>query len=164
MGRECRRVPKDWQHPKTEDGDYQPLFDQDFETAASVWKNGLKSWENGQDPDRVKDSAQDMEWWEWAGDPPDRSFYHPKWQESERTHYQMYETCSEGTPISPAFDNHEELAHWLADNGASAMGSLTATYEQWLRVCQGGYAPSGVIVCGGPLRSGVAALHDLETS
>lgn len=70
----------------------------------------------------------------------------------------MYETTSEGTPISPAFTSPEELARWLTDTGASAFGKDTATYEQWLRVCQGGYAPSAIYTSDGGLQSGVAAL------
>jgi len=69
--------------------------------------------------------------------------------------YQMWETTSEGSPISPVFETPEELARWLVDNNASAFGSETATYEEWLRVCQGGYAPSAVLDEKG-LRSGVA--------
>lgn len=57
----------------------------------------------------------------------------------------MYENTSEGTPISPAFETPEELAHWLADNGASAFGSETASYESWLRICRGGFAPGMII-------------------
>ena len=69
----------------------------------------------------------------------------------------MYETCSEGTPISPVLGSPEELARWLADNGASAFGYSTATYEQWLNVCRGGWAPSMVAMPGVGLVSGVAA-------
>jgi len=69
--------------------------------------------------------------------------------------YQMWETTSEGSPISPVFETPEELAEWLVENKASAFGSDTATYEEWLRVCQGGYAPSAVMDEAG-LRSGVA--------
>lgn len=70
----------------------------------------------------------------------------PSWPESERTHFQMYETTSEGTPISPALPTGEELARWLADHGASAFGTMTATYEQWLAVIRGAYAPSAVLL------------------
>jgi len=49
----------------------------------------------------------------------------------------MYETCTEGTPISPVMDSLETLARWLADNGASAFGEMTATYEQWLKIIGG---------------------------
>jgi len=81
----------------------------------------------------------------------------PEWPESERTHIQMYETCSEGTPISPVMDDPEKLAHWLADNGASAFGGMTATYEQWLATIQQGFAVSLVYSPGGGIQSGVAA-------
>lgn len=33
MGREIRRVPKNWKHPRLEDGRYQPMFDQNYEEA-----------------------------------------------------------------------------------------------------------------------------------
>lgn len=69
--------------------------------------------------------------------------------------FQMWEATSEGSPISPVFDSAEKLAHWLADTNASAFGRDGASYEQWLRVCNGGYAPSAV-ADGNGLRSGVA--------
>lgn len=43
----------------------------------------------------------------------------PRWSAKKRTHLQMYETCSEGTPISPVMATAEELAHWLADKLAA---------------------------------------------
>ena len=73
----------------------------------------------------------------------------------------MYEDTTEGTPISPAFATPEELARWLADTGASAFGDSTATYEQWLHVCKGGWAPSAVIDING-MRSGVEAMAILD--
>jgi hypothetical protein len=49
-----------------------------------------------------------------------------------------------------------EIAH---DAGASAFGSQTASsYEGWLRVANGGWAPGAVSVGGGPLTNGVDAL------
>ncbi|MNR40154.1 hypothetical protein D3C85_1584160 [compost metagenome] len=73
----------------------------------------------------------------------------------------MYETTSEGSPISPAFETPEQLARWLADNGASAFGGSTASYASWLRVANGGYAPSAVLSSAG-LQSGVEALGDAK--
>lgn len=81
-----------------------------------------------------------------------------QWSAEEATHYMMYETTSEGTPISPDFSTPEELARWLADTGASAFADQTASYEGWLRVARGGYACSAVSVGGGSLVSGVDAL------
>ena len=61
---------------------------------------------------------------------------------------------NEGTPISPVMESPEALAHWLADNNASAFAGMTATYEQWLRTIQRGFAVSAVSVGGGPLVPG----------
>jgi hypothetical protein len=80
---------------------------------------------------------------------PDPADYMPVFPEGTATGWCMYET-----PISPVFETPEELARWLADNGASAFGRSTATYEQWLGMIQAGWAPSAVS-SGGALQSGV---------
>ena len=147
MGREVRRVPANWQHPKDElTGRYKPLYP------------GSRYEANAQDFMEKANAEGLQAAIDWCGLSPDVNDYMPNWPESERTHYMMYEDTSEGTPISPAFATPEELARWLADTGASAFGSSTATYEGWLRVAKGGYAPSAVIIGGGPLVSGVDAL------
>ena len=61
----------------------------------------------------------------------------PQWSEDEATHYQMYEETTEGTPISPIMETPEALASWLYENEVSWCGSITATYEAWLEVCNG---------------------------
>lgn len=72
--------------------------------------------------------------------------------------WQMWETTSEGSPISPVFDTAEELARWLADTRAHTFADYAATYEQWLGMILGpGSAPSMVLDSNG-LRSGVEAL------
>lgn len=48
-----------------------------------------------------------------SGDYPDREYYRPNWPEETMTHYQMYETVSEGTPLSPVFPTKEALGEWL---------------------------------------------------
>ncbi|MNY72771.1 hypothetical protein D3C86_2114050 [compost metagenome] len=83
----------------------------------------------------------------------------PVWSDAERTHYMMYEDTSEGTPISPAFATPEELARWLADSGASSFGNSSASYESWLRVCKGGWAPDLVLNESG-LRTGIELLGE----
>ena len=76
--------------------------------------------------------------------------------------YQMWETTSEGSPISPVFKTPEELARWLVDNGASSFGSDTATYDQWLGMIRGpGWAPSAAGYAG-KIQSGVAFIGDKE--
>ena len=172
MGREVRRVPADWEHPKCRDGGYQPLYDEDFESAASKWLEECIQWSKGEHPDQHADwakSAKDHKYfWQWHGDPPDKNYYRPAWPESARTHFQMYEHVSEGTPISPVMETPEALARWLADNEASAFGNMTATYEQWLPICKGGWAPSAVAVIrkdgSGEMISGVEAMATAPTA
>lgn len=73
--------------------------------------------------------------------------------------WQMWETTSEGSPISPVFATPEELARWLADTGASTFGRETATYGQWLGMIRADWAPSAVADAKG-VRSGVEAVAD----
>jgi hypothetical protein len=165
MSREVRRVPANWKHPT--DGHYRDgsvryvsLFPgEDFEPRLREWQDGKAKWDRGEFPDYADAENRAKSYEEWDGDAPRAEHYMPNWPESERTHLMMYETCSEGSPISPAFGTPEEVARWCADNGASAFGSMTATYEQWLRVANGGFAPSAVLDAKG-FRSGVEAMSD----
>jgi hypothetical protein len=76
--------------------------------------------------------------------------------------YQLWETTSEGSPISPSFETPEELAHWLEDNKASAMGYETASYDQWLAFIKGpGWAPS-MVICDGKMMSGVQGIMECK--
>lgn len=51
--------------------------------------------------------------------------------------WQMWETTSEGSPMSPVFATPAELATWLADTGASMFGGQGATRERWLSIIMG---------------------------
>ena len=129
MGREVRKIKAGWQHPKHPNGNYIGLFDgSDYAIHC------------GYDVDEDEG-------------PPDPKDYMPQWSPDETTMFVMYETVSEGTPTSPAFETPEALARWLADNDTF----VKATYEQWLKVCNGAYAPTLVMV-GGVIKSGVASL------
>lgn len=70
------------------------------------------------------------------------------WQETpvpKGDAYQLWETTSEGSPISPPKKTPEALARWLADNGASSFGSQTESYDTWLKFVRGpGWAPSAM--------------------
>jgi hypothetical protein len=121
MGREIRRVPPNWQHPKSEeypDRD-QAMYDRRFDDAAAEWREGLRKWEAGEDDAREEyknDDGTYQEYWEWHGNPPERAYYRP-WRDEEATWYQLWQTVSEGTPVSPPFATKEELAEYLAKNG-----------------------------------------------
>lgn len=158
MGREVRMVPAGWEHPRDEHGHYKPLYNEDYITEGWRWVNESKLWAEGKHPDQ--DYRYEF-YWDWSGGPPDEDTYRPKWADEACTHLQMYETTSEGTPISPVMETAEELARWLADTGASAFGDSTATYEQWLSTIKRGWAVSAIGV-GGKLVSGVEGMEELK--
>jgi hypothetical protein len=161
MSREIRRVPCNWNHPKDfkyGKERYIPLMDGCyFKNRLDEYNREKSEWDNGIFPSYASDESKKMTYGEWAGNPPDKKDYMPEWTESELTHIMMYESTSEGTPISPAFKTCEELARWLADNNASAFAGQTATYEQWLATCKNGWAISAVYTPETGLISGVSA-------
>ena len=161
MGREIRKVPKDWEHPKNENGHNIPLYGGSFQKELAEWEEGNLKWQQGLRSDfnggwQLKESAElHMSYEEWSRQKPDKEDYMPDWPEAERTHLQMYENTSEGTPISPVMETPEALAKWLTDNNASAFGGMTATYEQWLATCSKGYAVGMIYSPQTGLKSGV---------
>lgn len=158
MGRSVRRVPKDWVHPvytaetarhPGDVGRHVPLLDRFDPEEARLWDEGARKWAEGLRPDGLDENGQDIwvvpseefplsyrgpevTWEAWTGTRPDPARHMPFWPDEERTHIAMYETTSEGTPISPVFKTGVALAHWLADNNASCFGDNTASYETWL--------------------------------
>ncbi len=163
MGREVRRVPPNWEHPKHPEGDHIPLRD-GFCEAVSRWYREKAMWDQGYRRDWKTDGFVEkdnpdhraMSYEDWAGEEPRAEDYMPDWAPEICTRLQMYEDTSAGTPISPVCETAEELARWLADNGASAFGSMTATYEQWLATINTGFAVSMVVSDDGEAMSGVA--------
>lgn len=124
MGREIRRVPPNWEHPRyTKDdaadrrkiGELRPVFDQDYQTASEEWMANFALWQEGKHP------AQPCEYcryfWEYDS-PPDEEYHRTqKWSMDDATHYQMYETVTEGTPITPIFATKEDLVQHLMHHG-----------------------------------------------
>jgi hypothetical protein len=145
MSREVRMVPEGWNHPT------QWHERHDRMTGQLRMQSELKPLFDY----RPKDDA----------DPDDADYdpsdYMPDFPAGTATWFVMYETCSEGTPISPAFATTTELARWLADTGASSFGQMTATYEQWLRMCDVGHSFGSIVISNGQMMSGVVAIGEL---
>ena len=141
MSREVRRVPANWEHPKNENGHHIPMhehFPYNEEEIAEGLRDG---WLDNDPPNYGCDVM-------------------PQWSGSERTHYQMYESVTEGTPISPVMETPEALAHWLADNEASDGPYATATYDQWLAMIKVGSLAGSFVMnrSTGEIVSGVEAV------
>ena len=151
MGREIRRVPPNWEHPRNESGNFQPMFDRSFQQAVDEWKKEFAEWEAGEKQKNKNDDGSVMEYWEWSGDPPDRAYYRT-YSDEEATWFQLYETVSEGTPLSPPFATKEELAKHLAEHGDD-WKKIPWGIEKATAFVESGWAPS-FVVAGGVIYQG----------
>lgn len=142
MGREVRRVDKDWRHPRDERGQFIPLYGVPWLNAWTEWEIGRRSFERGRMREflsgRWKPAPADCTWEEWHGSEPRPEDYMPA--EAFGDWFLMYETCSEGTPVTdstvPTY-TASALAWHLAHEGASFFGSETAPFEHWLAIAEG---------------------------
>jgi hypothetical protein len=84
---------------------------------------------------------------------------HENWTETEPPAgegYQLWETVSEGSPISPVFATAHELARWMS--GPMNTRDRGTSYRQWMEFIEGpGWAPS-MILSAGKLETGIDAL------
>lgn len=139
MSREIRAVAPGWQHPRDpgtySDGSprYRGLY------KASELQTDLAVFE--ENPDK------------FDGVEPNPSQYMPELKEGTAYGWQMYETVSEGTPVSPIFATKDELAEWLS---SPAAGRERVSVESAAKFVKDGWAPSFVSM-GGTFMSGVEA-------
>lgn len=123
MGREIRRVPLDWEHPKNERGHFIPMYDKSHAAVVAAWTDGLVAWNRGDEilPDGTPLAAAKAvaeSWEEWEGGMPSPEWYRPEFT-SDPVGYQIYENVTEGTPISPVFATQDEMIVWLVNQGHS---------------------------------------------
>lgn len=183
MGRELRRVIANWSHPqetkydpwtRQEKTNYLPMHDRPWIEAIGEWIKNHELWEQGEHPDQKKDYAKDCKYYaEYGGDAPKFKYYRPDWKKEDMTWYQVYETVSEGTPVTPAFATREELVEYLIFNGdfwdqqRRLEGNSIMDCQPWKRktaehfVFGDGWAPSLVFTTERGCQNGVDAMADL---
>lgn len=72
--------------------------------------------------------------------------------------YQIWQDVSKGGPVSPVFENPEDLAEWMVKNDNSI--TKGTSYSGWLKFIKAeGSAPSGIMSNDG-FKSGVESLYD----
>lgn len=154
MGREVRRVPAGWEHPRDAGGEYVPLFDGwKLERDLGSYAVALQAWmteDGGAYELRYGDymfasmmavKRRGTTFRDWQGPEPDPRDYMPRWQDCERTCYQYYESTTEGTPLSPVFKTIAELGDWL-DGHESESGCVTIhNGRAWARANISGERP-----------------------
>lgn len=172
MGREVRRVPPHWEHPKEDKLNYrtggtEPQF---VSMHDEHWSDALNDWLEKFDEVRDKGiSDVDADFYprglaDWLADspPPNPKHYLP-YRKEEATWFQLYETVSEGTPVTPPFATKEELVDYLVAEGdfwgqKRAKDPLSMEYRQppqWSRqaaeqMLNDEWAPTMMVVTGGP--------------
>ncbi len=150
MGREVRRVPPNWIHPRDRRNCHQPMYDQSLREARGGWLLDRAEFEAN--PPKDYDGTAD----DWHGPDPTESsaYYRPDWTDEERTHFQLYETCSEGTPLSVPFETREKLLDWVLNEGVgtglvTAFGSMPGSDDYWRKVILEGTAGFGLLIAAG---------------
>src|SRR5579872_4286951 len=120
MGREVRRVPADWQHPKAWNSyrnelHFVPLHEASYAggyaAQAAEWDEGYAKWQEGlrrsygEDAkwEPIEEEYRRTRYTDYAGARPSPDDFMPDWPDELKTHLMMYEDTTEGTPISPAF-------------------------------------------------------------
>lgn len=134
MGRVIRRVALDWVHPRNAQGQYIPLLDADYEADAQDWLRNLMAWEHGDNPARSPLEAargRHCYFWEYAGNPPQPQDYMPPVPEETIRGYQVYETETNGTPLSPVLTSPEAIFHWLIETGWTEADARLLVSRGW---------------------------------
>jgi len=144
MGREIRKVPANWEHPRKSNGNYQPMFNRFYGDAIAEWIENHNKWEDGTHDNLVDGSCTKEEYpfyAMWGGGPPTVEYYQTKkYAPEELTHIQLYEDTSEGTPKSPVFraDEFDKLCEYAAEH-YTTFASFRATKEEWAEMLKSGF-------------------------
>lgn len=96
-------------------------------------------------------------------DSPEHKKAAEEWEQEEPPKgeaYQIWETVSEGSPVSPPFLEPEKLAEWMDKNGQGLDSEVT--YDQWLKFIRGPGWSTSMVMDGKGVRSGVAAVVDKD--
>lgn len=154
MGREIRRVPADWVHPKGYDGKHKSLHDNDFQTVMDAWIEQYVTVRDGGKVHQYGDEYAETiaEFVEFDPPPDPQCYRQRRWTEEEATAFQVYQTVSEGTPLSPVFEEKEDLIDWLVNDGTWSecdwpMNKLSRKAAE--RFVEAAWAPSFMISSSG---------------
>lgn len=154
MSREIRRVPANWEHPKfTSDNCYRG---EQIGTPKPLRDNYDKRLAEFQAMAAEKGMSEALEY--YGGGPMKSDF--ACYEGKPLDWWQMYETVSEGTPLTPPFATAEELVDYLECVGDSW------TEKPWPRAraeafVKAGWAPS-MILAGGKVYTSEESVDLLE--
>lgn len=120
--RGIRRVPLNWQHPKNEKGHFIPLYDT-REVAGGKYTISELEW-------MIKDDGS------VSPDEDVKSWFMPTFKDvpAEEMGVCLYETTTEGTPLTPVFPDteqgHQDLAAYAAEY-ATRFANQQVSAQDW---------------------------------
>jgi hypothetical protein len=151
MSKEIRRVPINWEHPKDENG-FKPLSDNIISTIDFIiedlneCKKKLEEFfKNGKVDLGISGFTDFNELTEYLFEDIDYS-YLADGHMPNGDWYQLYETVTEGTPITPPFATADELIDWLSNN--EDYHGEKWTVEAAKHIVDTGYAPTFIFTNG----------------
>ncbi len=120
MSREVRRVPLDWQHPREIDP-YAARRRQMIELSRALGGQPVESRPSrllGPDERFVPLLPRSiLAYYEAGEEPRSEDTLMPDWSDRTDLGWCLYETVTEGTPVTPVFATAEELVEYLATVG-----------------------------------------------
>lgn len=161
MGREIRRVPPNWEHP-TQKCPHSPWHggcDEAKKNGGRCYMPLMQGYAEAKAGFEKMQAEKDLqEALDYYGSAPDAADYVPDWPESEATWFQVYQTVSEGSPVTPPFATREELVEYLVKHGdfwAQQRGEGGCSRRAAEAFVMGdGYVPS-MVVENGKITSGI---------
>ncbi|MGE0830823.1 MAG: hypothetical protein AB7O04_15925, partial [Hyphomonadaceae bacterium] len=146
---------------------FQPMYSRRFDKVWEYWLSefdrvragALTVFEREVYPNGLADGIHD------DGQPPIRAYYRP-WADDEATWFQIWETVSEGTPVTPPFETREELIEYLVEHGDfwdQKRGDGPYGRKAAEAIVSGAYAPSMIIRDGQVSTPKDAAMYAVPT-
>jgi hypothetical protein len=158
MGRKIRKVPPNWDHPRKRFAwgiDFVSMWDRSFDEANAEWATDRDRVARGEMDEFEASCYKNVA--EWLEDHPapnsnDTVLWRP-YSKEEATWFQLWQTVSEGSPVTPPFATIEELADYLATNGDFWDQSRRPGRSGWGKetadaFCKVGWAPTFVVTDG----------------
>ncbi len=156
MGREIKRVPMDFDWPMNK---IWPPYLATMCTEEIRYAMGMSEDADIEELCEVCRRAA-----KWAGVSV-LSHGCPEWkiQPPAGEGWQLWETVTEGSPVTPVFSTPEELASWLVKPGNDTSITRGTSYDQWLSMIKARWAPS-MIRQRGVSKVGVQCVSENQTS
>ena len=123
-----------------------PKYQSKWDDEMASWIKQRDTWNRNNGKPEGYSYQEFTDDWNAGGPPPNFHYFHT-WYDGPCTHYQIYETVSEGTPVSPVFETRKEMVEWLVGPDSDAWDS-PLTRKQALAFVDLEYVPSALLVPG----------------